>query len=304
MALLVLGQSGGEIPDVPYRRSTVPGTGLCQFWPTRSFVYTPDAAGDPQLPGDTVFRAIDASFATWQGLSRSCSDLVFQGAPPLPNAPFGYDGKNPGANVNAIIFRTVRCADVVPQADNCFYEGTCANKYRCWDYGDNTIAQTTTTYSLRTGAILDADIELNAARNSLGGEFLFTTVSSPQCATNAQSESCVATDVQNTLTHEIGHTLGFDHVASPSSTMAATAPLGELSKRVIDPGTAQGFCDVYPAGAPVPSCDDTAGQRLKISGATTGTTFPGCSTAGSGPDAMAMLLAALMSAGLFRKRGS
>jgi hypothetical protein len=65
------------------------------------------------------------------------------------------------------------------------------------------------------------------------------------------------------MTHEIGHAMGLDHVAEPLSTMEATAPIGETQKRIIDVGTAAGFCDTYPRGLPPTQCVDQLGTSSK-----------------------------------------
>jgi hypothetical protein len=81
--------------------------------------------------------------------------------------------------------------------------------------------------------------DLRAADITLNGQgFAFTTA--PTGAT--------AADVQNTVTHEVGHLLGFDHSPDPESTMFADAPLGETKKRDLTADDAQGLCDVYPLG--------------------------------------------------------
>ena len=75
----------------------------------------------------------------------------------------------------------------------------------------------------------------------------------------------MATDIQNTMTHEMGHAMGLDHVAEPLSTMEATAPMGETQKRIIDVGTAAGFCDAYPRGPaahPVRRSSRTSSKNL------------------------------------------
>jgi hypothetical protein len=58
--------------------------------------------------------------------------------------------------------------------------------------------------------------------------------------------NCVATDVQNTLTHELGHALGLAHAPSQFSTMYATSQPGETSKRVLDSGSQEFLCEAYP----------------------------------------------------------
>jgi uncharacterized protein (TIGR03382 family) len=105
---------------------------------------------------------------------------------------------------------------------------------------------------------------------------VFTTVDSPPCVYDKYApdfgfnQSCVATDVQNTLTHELGHAFGLDHTTYAGSTMNATAPAGETSKRSLDQGTSQFICDVYPKGAPARDCvistvDQELGQKAGCS---------------------------------------
>ncbi|HVE87584.1 MAG TPA: matrixin family metalloprotease, partial [Myxococcales bacterium] len=67
-------------------------------------------------------------------------------------------------------------------------------------------------------------------------------------------QSCVAFDIQNTITHEVGHFLGLAHDQDPESTMYFSASPGELKKRSLDPGTAQFVCDAYPRGLPSQPC--------------------------------------------------
>ena len=45
-----------------------------------------------------------------------------------------------------------------------------------------------------------------------------------------------------------------DHSPDPTSTMYAVAPLGETSKRILDPASQQFLCDVYPPGLASRDC--------------------------------------------------
>jgi hypothetical protein len=228
-----------------------PANEICVTWTTRNITYTPDSAGSARTPGDTEFVAMDAAFATWQALSKQCSDFQFTKGPSQANTLVGQGTQDS----NVVVFRDTECTNAAPPNDPCFADDTCINMFHCWDHGQFTLALTTVTYSTKTGAIYDADIELNSA------DWLFTTVDSPPCVEGMEAVTCVATDVQNTLTHEIGHFLGFDHVNNPNSTMAPTAPIGETSKRVLDPGTQDGFCTTYPRGQPPTPCDASSVQR-------------------------------------------
>ncbi|WP_224367247.1 myxosortase-dependent metalloprotease, MXAN_2677/MXAN_2678 family [Hyalangium versicolor] len=251
-----------------YRRTVVPGQPLCLNWLNRDFVYHVNAAGSLRTPRDTEFSAIDASFDSWRTLSATCSDFTFVRGEDVSNPTVGY--KVGEENQNIVTFREKACSDVVPYEDPCIEAETCGNDYSCWEHGDLTIGLTTTTFSFKTGVILDADIELNASQPGGNLGFLFTTVSSPICE-GLPSPECVATDVQNTMTHEIGHAIGLDHVFEPFSTMEASAPLGETQKRIIDAGSAAGFCDTYPRGLPPTQCTEALVPNRTLSGQNAGT---------------------------------
>jgi hypothetical protein len=267
--LLVAPAAGAQV----YRRTVVPGQPLCLNWLSREYVYHVDSAGSLRTPRDTEFPAIDASFDTWRTLSATCSDFTFVRGPDVSRPSVGYILN--GDNQNVLTFRETACQDVVPFDDPCLEAQTCANDYSCWDHGDLTIGLTTTTFSKGSGIILDADIELNASQPGGNLGFLFTVVNSPVCE-GLPNPDCVATDLQNTLTHEIGHAMGLDHVFEPLSTMEAAAPPGETNKRVIDAGTAAGFCDTYPRGLPPTQCTELRMSGKKLSGLSAGT---GCAAA-------------------------
>ncbi len=257
-----------------YRRTVVPGQPLCLLWLSREFRYHQDSAGSLRTPRDTEFAAVDAAFDTWRVLSESCSDFTFVRGEDVSRPTVGYV-LNSDNNQNIVTFRETSCLDVVPSEDECFEEGDCGNAYSCWEHGPLTIGLTTSTFSFRTGTILDADIELNASQPAGDIGFLFTAVSWPPCE-GIPSPECVSTDIQNTVTHEIGHALGLDHVLEPLSTMEATAPLGETHKRIIDAGTAAGFCDTYPRGLPPTQCTEAAVVSKALSALSAGT---GCAAA-------------------------
>lgn len=263
-----------EIQVTDFRRTQVPGKELCLFWTTRDFDYRIDAAGSARTPGTSEVDAIEASFLSWQTVSNVCSDFTFTRGEDLaaPQVRYVPDG---GTNENVLTFREVACQDVVPPGDACVATDTCHNVYKCWDHSEATIALTVTTFRLSSGHILDSDIEFNAAPQQGNAGFLFTTVSSPPCQ-DTPAETCVSVDVQNTLTHEIGHALGLDHVAVAGSTMEATAPPGETRKRIIDRGSAGGFCSAYPAGQPPQQCSASAQTNQRLVAVNQGTST-GCS---------------------------
>lgn len=105
-----------------------------------------------------------------------------------------------------------------------------------WSYDTSIIALTRNFYvateSSKQGLILDTDILLNAVNHA------FTTT--------AESGKH---DVQNILTHEIGHWIGLGHEVAPidvTATMYATASPGETNKRILHDNDISAVRAAYP----------------------------------------------------------
>jgi hypothetical protein len=282
--LLALALIFSALPARAWKRTYTTGTPpMCLWWQSRGHSFQIDSQGTPDAPTSETFAAIGNSFQTWAAVS--CSDLSFP-QEPLSTAPqdrlVGYFAG--ATNHNLVLWRTQACRDVVPANDACLAQGGCSNKYDCWDatlHGDGVIATTTTTANRLTGQILDTDIELNDAPSSTGSKFTFTTVDGLPC-TSPTETGCVRIDVQNTVTHEAGHTLGLDHSTDPNATMYASAPPGDLSKRDLAADDIAGICAIYPRGAATVTClaQNTSGS--------------GCSQAQNGPGAVLGALALLL----------
>lgn len=251
--ILIATLASGQLS--PYVRSRV-DTGIpgdpdahCLWWPENSRIeYRQHQRGDTDNPDDSEFGAINRSFESWQSLLNGCGSLSMMEGARTTLTSVGHDPAKTD-NQNIVIFRSRACTSVVGQSDSCWAQDECMNKYDCWAYSTGTIALTTTVYDPASGRVLGGDFELN------GKSFLFTTVDAPPCPPGGPfNYLCVATDVQNTMTHEIGHLLGLDHTSVATSTMARTAPPGETSKRTIDSGSAQFLCDTYPKDRPAKDC--------------------------------------------------
>jgi uncharacterized protein (TIGR03382 family) len=276
---LVLGQT------VPYVRTKTDDGAHCLRWPvsagTRGSIhFVQSSTGDPTL-GSGVFDAVSRSAATWQTQLQACGNLDLVETGQHSSSRFvGYTQS--GTNENLVLFRLQLCSP--PAGDPCIAASNCGNTYDCWDHGATVVALTTSSYVVSTGVLLDADVEINAA------SAVPTIVDSPPCSPGAVSTSCVANDVQNAVTHEFGHFLGLAHSPDPSSTMYASEPLGETSKRVLDSGSKQFVCDAYPAGQASQDCSST------------GSSSSGCSTSGQPPPVAPGVLLLLLSLGVLRHR--
>ena len=243
-ARLLLGQA-----DAGYVREQTSDGAHCLRWPVAAgtssqLTFVQSSAGDFKL-GAGFFDAVSRSEASWATQASSCSSLLLLEGAHSPSRLVGYDPG--GTNENLILVRTTACRNVVPAGDPCRTSNTCGNVYDCWDEGDGLLALTLLTYDAN-GAILDSDVEINGAISYL------SVVDSPPCTAGNITPSCVGNDVQNTVTHELGHALGLGHSPDPSSTMFDIAPIGETSKRIIDPASKQFVCDVYPRGLASRDC--------------------------------------------------
>jgi hypothetical protein len=223
-------------------------------------------------PGDPTLDAARASFAAWE---QPCAELQLLYAGALDEIRVG----TVGSSENLVVLREGWCSNH-PDAKNdpCMEDPDvdCGNIYNCFEDHPgctspcpdrSVVALTSVLYDPRSGRIYDADIEINGWDGTNRGNpiasplpdhgWYFTcypALSQPTpCSTYGQ-DNCGYIDLQNTVTHEVGHFVGFAHVPAHSasappetwSTMEEHTAPGETWMRSLSPDDAAGVCAVYP----------------------------------------------------------
>ena len=125
-----------------------------------------------------------------------------------------------------------------------------------WPYGQGALALTTVTYSLDSGEIRDADIELNSDNAA------FTI-----------GDNAVNVDLLSILTHEVGHFLGLAHTPVADATMQTDYPPKSTTLRTLEEDDIAGICAIYPPGRagtcdpePINGLGDECGEPADGSG--------------------------------------
>jgi len=261
------------------------------YWESGCIFATPDADGTKEIAGSGEFPIISTSIDTWNSDvdSSSCSYIKIVENPP-ESLEVGNDG------VNLIKFRDASwCRPAVND-----------DPARC--YSDSAAGITTATFvddgsNPRDGAIVDADIEINGVNFALavGGQ-------------TTSGGGCIS-ELQNTLTHELGHLHGLEHTClapgdpprvdnngnSVPECSDTTDPLivdatmynyqdcGETKKETLSPDDINAMCTIYPVAKNPNSCTTPA----PIAG--------GCCDAGPGVPRGTLVLAVAVF-GLLRRK--
>jgi hypothetical protein len=271
-----------------FNRSKVPGTDIDLFWCARNIPFITNELGSKHA-GAATFGQVAFSFSSWSKIEGADLDFTDQGT--TARTDIGWDPLR-ADNIDLVVWREVDCASVVPAADACLDSGDCNNKYNCWDHADQVLALTTTTFNNKTGEIFDADIELD------GANFVFTTAGGlPPCSNPppADTTGCVAFDVRNALTHQVGHLLGLADVCpsvgapcvAPCPVMANTESIGDLSKRALNVDDENGLTTIYPMGGATVGCQALTVNPIGAHGC-------GCSTSSGAFSSMAGALLGLL----------
>jgi hypothetical protein len=248
--------------------------GVPVYWSGSCAFVQPDSAGTPDLPSDQVFATIQKSMQNWTDAVGSQGYLKLMYDQPAPLEAH-LDG------VNVVKFRTDKwCHPNDAQQNNVCYSPSAAGITTVFFVQDG---------SDKAGTILDADIELN--------DIDFTFAILPTTATAPPSRPFA--DLENTLTHELGHLQGLDHTCKDSATppqevdengnpppdctalsslptaeqakirtatMYNFAMPGETNKRSPEPDDVGGIANAYPPANAPNSCKHTNLDDFKTHG--------------------------------------
>ena len=100
-----------------------------------------------------------------------------------------------------------------------------------WTESKSIMALTSVTHNAVTGEIYDADIEVNTATYKFG---------------IVEKAGKKVVDLENTLTHEIGHTFGLAHSTVNGATMSVYAANGETNLRTLENDDLSAIASIYP----------------------------------------------------------
>jgi MYXO-CTERM domain-containing protein len=253
----------------------------------------------PVLTAADYFAASTLAMDAWSYPQVACTDIRLTAvAETQASAGVGYDKRN------VIVFRqSTWCRDPAPVDNAGLPEPDC--------YPGSALAVTSIFKNVKTGEIVDADIEFNAVDYAWGD-----MIGQPALAT------ATTADFQNALTHELGHVVGLDHNcyttndgqarlndntgapevdcysnptlpdAVAAATMYPSVVLTDTERRTLSADDVQGVCEISPYAHDVCPLPPTDG---------------GCSVASSGasprpwPEISCALFAAFLAVLAFRR---
>jgi len=261
--VLVMAFAQPAFAYVRYRTTALlGGLGAPYAWGRSSLNIVGYPHGIPTMPADQIGAAMTAAVAAWSKqdpANTACSFLdlsvSIQSVDALPPAADHDD-------VNTIALRDGVWTDICTKMK----DGTTV----CHQPGELAL---TTVWSRGCGEIVEADVEVNAD-TSTPSAFMWADLD--VTATNGGYH-----DLQNALTHEMGHFIGLDHTcelapgaaagevddlgnavpdcgdataAEMEATMYPSSEAGDVSKRSLSQDDRNGLCAIYPVGTNPVTC--------------------------------------------------
>jgi hypothetical protein len=220
-------------------------------WPGRCVALGIDADGSEQVDVDTIQALTAQAMSSWNavrcepsGEPPSIELVALDGLVVCGRSEFASDS----ANANVLVFRD-----------------------HAWPYDGSgrELASTTVRSRPAGGAIVDADIEINATMPLLVGE------------TDGQGTIVGAHDLLSILTHELGHFLGLDHSNDPESIMQIELPARAV-RTDLGADDVAGICAAYPPERDALPCDPMPRGEFSAQCALDPSTGGACSVARPG----------------------
>jgi hypothetical protein len=242
----------------PFVRTGPTTAGHYLYWTSGCIFITPDSAGTTELPKSDAFQIISTSIATWNTdtETQSCSYMKLVEDTPIPTEVNGSD------HINTIVFRdSTWCRPAVGDDP--------MECYSSWAAGITTATYIDDASSSYDGEITDADVEINGVNFAISDNGV--TLGSASC--NAE--------LQNTLTHELGHVHGLAHTClvpgdppridnngnsvpecadttDPTIVNATMYPYqdcGETKKELLSSDDIDAICTIYPTAKSPDTCE-------------------------------------------------
>jgi hypothetical protein len=250
-AAILLGLS--QVGWSQYRTSM----GLPVHWLDPEVPVRLDQSGTTDVEGDAEFTAIRKSLATWNQVDCPHPQLADKGF---------VSGITPCLGPKCAGTNVVLWEDEATWTK--LHPATGADPVTL-----RTIALTTLFYNDSTGAADSFDLELNGFR------FHYSVTDDPDMA---------QTDVENTITHELGHVLALDHSSDPEATMYYSATTGDMWMRTLGEDDLAGLCTIYSF---FPSDEDATPDASEETGGGGG--GGGCTAGRSAPSPALAIVASL-----------
>ena len=258
--------------------------------------------GIPTMTLDEIAKAMTASVSAWSKedpANASCSflSLALSMRPATEVPPEAIHDE-----MNVIALRD--------GCWTCICSMTKDGRQDCHESGELAL---TTVWSRPCGEIVEADVEVNAEMSGTGSNFKWADLDDVTGPGQSTSH-----DLQNALTHEMGHFIGLDHTCilgsgdpiddkgnvihsydnlgnevphctsgtlSPSileSTMFPSADSGTIDKRSLADDDHLGLCSIYPIGTKPLSCGSSQSGGCSVGGDAAEGALAGASGRGTG----------------------
>ncbi len=212
--------------ECPTDENGCPKEGAKLAWTSSCISFAVNERGTQDLDPEDTRAIIRKTFKAWSdvpcvgkmGKPAGIAKMTFQEREPVACKKSEYNKEAP--NLNVIIF----------QDDDWKYRGI-----------DGTLAKTSVTYNDETGEIYDADIEVNAANNTV---------------TISDNPMKIQYDLQAIMTHEVGHFIGVAHSSVSDAVMFASYSPGSIAQRKLTADDIAAVCAIYPPSSGA-ACDTT-----------------------------------------------